>query len=77
VSLCFFFWRQGIVFDVTYKLQVHYKMECRNRYLKGRNNGQMNPRGYANFNSYNKNLLFVFIMDRQMVDREINPGGAG
>jgi hypothetical protein len=47
-------------------------MGRRNRYLEWRDNGQMNPRGYNNCNSYVKNLLlFVFITDRQ-TDRQTN-----
>jgi hypothetical protein len=44
-------------------------MGRRNRYLEGRNNRQMTPRGYPNLNSYVKKLrVLVFWMDR-----EINP----
>jgi hypothetical protein len=38
----------------------------RNRYLEGRNDRQMTPRGYPNFNSYVKNLcVLVFRTDGQ------------
>jgi hypothetical protein len=53
-------------FVVTYKLRVKYKIGRRNRYLEGRNDRQMTPRGYPNFNSYMKNLrVLVFRTDRR------------
>jgi hypothetical protein len=62
--------RREIVFGVTYKLRVKYKIGRRNRYLEGRNDRQMTLRGYPNFNSYVKNLrVLVFITDGQM-DRQ-------
>jgi hypothetical protein len=61
---------QEIVFDIPYKLRVQCKMGRRNRYLEWRDDGQMNPRGYTNFNFYIKNLrLFIFITDGQ-TDRQ-------
>jgi hypothetical protein len=41
-------------------------MGHRNRYLEGRDNGQMTPRGYPSFNSYVENLRFLYSgqMDR-------------
>jgi hypothetical protein len=64
----FWLW-QKIVFGFTSILRVKYKMGCRNRYSEGRNNRQMTPRGYPNFNSYVKNLrVLVF-----WTDGDINP----
>ncbi len=80
------FWLQReTVFGFTYKFTVQYKMGCRNRYLKGRDNGQMTSQEYANFISYVKYFcFFVFRIDRWtdrktdgQIDNEINPGGAG
>jgi hypothetical protein len=45
-----------IVFGATYELRVKCKMECMNRFSEGRNDRQMTPRGYPNFNFYVKNL---------------------
>ncbi len=59
--------RQEIVFGVTYKLRVKYKMGRKNRYSEGWNDRQMTPHGYPNFNFYLKNLrVFVFWTDRCM-----------
>jgi hypothetical protein len=56
-------WRE-IVFGVTYELRVNYKIAHRNRYLEGRIDRQMTPRGNPYFNSYMKNLrVLVFITD--------------
>jgi hypothetical protein len=70
-----------LIFGVTYKLRVKYKIGRRNRYLEGRKDRQMTPHGYPNFNSYVKNLhALVVITDRQTdrqtdrrTDRDINP----
>ena len=63
----FCLWRE-IVFDVAYKLGVQYKMGRRNRYLEWKDDGQINPCGCANFNSYVKNLhRFLFITDREII----------
>jgi hypothetical protein len=43
--------KEDFLFGVTYKLIVKYKMGHINRYLEGRNDRQMTPRGYPNFNS--------------------------
>ncbi len=61
--------RQEKAFGVTYKLREKYKMGHRNRYSEGRNNRQMTPHGYPNFNSYVKNLCVLVFR----TDREINP----
>jgi hypothetical protein len=46
------FWLQWeIIFGVTYKLTVQYKMGRRNMYLEGRDGRQITPHGYANFDS--------------------------
>jgi hypothetical protein len=50
--------RQEIVFGVTYELRVKYKMGRRNRYSERRDNRQITPREYPNFNSYLKNLPY-------------------
>jgi hypothetical protein len=70
---------------VTYKLRVKYKIGCMNRYLEGRNDRQITPCGYPNFNSYVKNLpVLVLWTDRRTdgwtdgrTDREINPVWTG
>jgi hypothetical protein len=65
-------------------------MACRNRHLEGMEDGQVTPRGYPNFDSNIKNLLFLVLLtdgqrdgivtdgwtDRR-TDRDINLGGAG
>ncbi len=63
-SVSFLFVAGNSFWCVAYELQVQWKMGHRNRYLEWRDDGQMNPRGCSNFNSYVKNLLlFVFITD--------------
>jgi hypothetical protein len=59
--------RREIIFGVTYKLRVKYQMGGRIRFLEGRNDRQMTPRGYPNFSFYVKYLrFFVFWMDREI-----------
>jgi hypothetical protein len=65
-----------VVFVVTYKLRVKYKMGCRNGYSEGRNDRQMTPHGCLNFNSYIDVVLYSGWTDGQM-DREIIPVWAG
>jgi hypothetical protein len=56
----FLLWRE-IVFDVTYILRLQYKIECRNRYSNGMEDGQMTPRGFPDLNSYiNGNRYALF-----------------
>jgi hypothetical protein len=59
----FWLWRER-VFGLTSVIEVQYMMARRNRYFEAMEDGQMTPRGYPNFNSYIKNLLFC-IPDRQ------------
>jgi hypothetical protein len=54
-----------IVFGVTYKLRVKYKMGCRNRYSEGRNNRQMTPPGCPNLISCLKKSSCFGILDGQ------------
>ncbi len=57
-------------------LNPNFLLLHRNRYSEGMDNGQKNPRGHPNFNSYVKNLpILVFQTDRQtdrQMDRDIN-----
>ncbi len=69
-----FWFLREIVFGVTYVLRVQYKMECRKKYFEGMGNGQMTPRGYLNFNSYVKHLLFWY---SGQIEGDINLGGLG
>ncbi len=72
-----FLLRQEIGFGVPYELRVKNKMGHRNKYLEGRNDRQMTPHGYPNFNSYVKNLcVLVFRMYRR-TDGQRNQSGVG
>ncbi len=62
--------QREIVFGVTYKHRVKYKIGRMNRYSEGRKDRQMTPRGYPNFYSYVKNPFVLVFWTEGQTDRQ-------